>query len=90
MEEFRPKLDWRVLLQKFMENYDRTDYRWAPPNRRHVHSGLYLPGARNESLGEVVIAIDTSGSVSDRQLAEFQKNLKSICLLLAQTDQVDI
>ena len=33
----------------------------------------------NETIGEVVIAIDTSGSIGQKQLTEFATELVSIC-----------
>src|SRR5579863_8307646 len=55
-----------------------TDYTWARPNRRHVWSGLYLPGITSESVGEIAIAVDCSGSVSARQLGLFNAEIQSI------------
>jgi predicted metal-dependent peptidase len=40
---------------------------------------LYMPSLENESVGELVIAIDTSGSIGGRELTEFASELASIC-----------
>jgi len=48
------------------------------PNRRHVWSGLYLPGVTSEGVGEIAIAVDCSGSVSARQLGLFEVEIRSI------------
>lgn len=40
---------------------------WSPPNRRYIHLGLYLPSLRSEELGDVVLAVDTSGSIGGRE-----------------------
>ena len=61
--------DWRTLLQRFMSSVSATDYTWRRPNRRLLGSGLYLPSLRNEAMPPVVIAIDTSGSMSEPELA---------------------
>jgi predicted metal-dependent peptidase len=74
-EIVNPKVDWRALLRRFMDQVSKSDYSWSPPNRRHVYSGLYLPSCRNSDLGTVVVAVDTSGSISqkalDRVMGEF-------------------
>ena len=55
-----------------------ADYSWMRPNRRHVWSGLYLPGITSEGVGEIAIAVDCSGSVSARQLGLFNAEIQSI------------
>ena len=51
---------------------------WFPPNRRHVHNGLYLPSVRSEELGKVVVAVDTSGSIHQQELDQFAGELNAI------------
>lgn len=58
--------DWRELLRHFATDPNKTDYRWSPPNRRHLWRGAYLPGLRGEELGIMALFIDTSGSVYHR------------------------
>jgi predicted metal-dependent peptidase len=70
--------DWRTILRDFLSTQARDDYSWVPPDRRFVHRGVYLPGLRGVRLGEVVIAVDTSGSVDDRQLASFAAEVHAI------------
>jgi len=57
----RPPQDWKEVLREFVSSQARNDYSWARPNRRFLWQGLYLPGLHSVELGEVVIAIDTSG-----------------------------
>lgn len=73
-----PRLDWRLLLRKFMTARTNSDYRWSPPNRRYLHYGLYLPSLRSEGVGRIAVMIDTSGSVSAAELAAFQAELNAI------------
>ena len=63
-------MNWREALRRFLASHARNDYSWSPPNRRYVHQGLYLPGLRSEELGDVVLAVDTSGSVGRRKELE--------------------
>lgn len=52
------------ILKKFVAERVRDNYDWGRPNRRHLHSGLYLP--RRSSIGvanDIYVFIDTSYSV---------------------------
>jgi len=40
---------------------------------------LYIPTVENETIGEIVVAIDTSGSIGEKELNEFASELVSIC-----------
>ncbi len=55
-----------------------SDYRWTPPNRRYIASGLYLPSVERRGLGEIVIAVDTSGSIGKRELEQFAGEISAI------------
>ncbi len=80
-----PRLDWRQLLNRFIQAAARCDYAWMPPNRRYLHQGLYLPSMRSTDLPEVVVAVDTSGSVTGRELDQFAAELSAILEMCAQT-----
>ena len=69
-----PKLDWRTILWRFMS---RTPCDYSSFDRRFVHSGLYLESLETESL-TVYIAIDTSGSILDEDLAQFLSEANAI------------
>ena len=56
----------------------RNDYSWARPNRRFVAQGLYLPGLHSEELGDVVLAVDTSGSIGERVLGVFAAEANAV------------
>jgi predicted metal-dependent peptidase len=73
-----PKVDWRETLRAFVSRFARNDYSWAHPNRRFIHQGLYLPGLRSEELGDVVLAIDTSGSIGGKVLEQFASEAEGI------------
>ena len=71
-------VDWRELLRRHWSDTIPADYSWMRPNRRHLWTGLYLPGVVREGVGEVAIAVDCSGSVSGRQLRLFEAEVRSI------------
>ena len=70
--------DWRAILREFIEHTQPSDYSWSTPNRRHIADGLYLPGVTKENLGTIAVAVDTSGSISQRLLDCFASELTAI------------
>ncbi len=69
-----PKVDWREALASFVQP-TRADYTFIPPDRRFDY--VFLPEFGSEGIEEVVVAIDTSGSVW-RYYKEFISELVGI------------
>jgi predicted metal-dependent peptidase len=80
-ELLEPKVDWREALREFVTSSTRgsDEFTWRRFNKRMLANDLYLPSLENESVGELVIAIDTSGSIGSAELTEFASELASIC-----------
>lgn len=84
MEKFlgdlqKPRVDWKALLRRFVQDQAKNDYNWRQPNRRFLAAGLYLPRLYSEELGSIVVAQDTSGSMwSDRDLRLCASELRAI------------
>jgi len=74
----QPYIDWRSRLREFVSTTVPHDYRMFPPNRRHLWRGMYLPSIARRPCPKLVVAIDTSGSVSGQLLAQFVCELNSI------------
>jgi len=72
-----PKLDWRQLLQRYLTARTKTDYSWARPNKRFMPKH-YLPSLYSETIGEITIAIDTSGSITQEELTEILTEIEGI------------
>lgn len=72
-----PKLDWRTILQNYMSAFAKDDYSYRKPNRRFFPDH-FLPSAYSEAIGEIAFAVDTSGSVSDRQFQAFLTEMNSV------------
>jgi predicted metal-dependent peptidase len=77
-ELVNPKVPWTELLRQFVERAAKNDYTWRMPNRRYIPMGVFLPSLYSEELGSVVIAIDTSGSVTEEELTQFASEISSI------------
>lgn len=60
-----PREDWRARLRRFVQSKFSSDYSWRRPNRRYLHTGLYLPSMIADGIGPIVIFRDTSGSTFD-------------------------
>ena len=76
-----PKVDWREVLREFVNNATKgsDEYTWRKFNKRQMANDIYLPSMENESIGELIVAIDTSGSIGGQELTEFASELASIC-----------
>jgi len=77
-ESRQSQQDWRAILRDFVAATTPSDYRWTPPNRRYIASGLYLPSVERRGLGEIVIAVDTSGSIGRLELEQFAGEISAI------------
>lgn len=77
-ESSRSQQDWRAILRDFVAATAPADYRWTPPNRRYIASGLYLPSVKRQGVGELVIAVDTSGSIGKLELEQFAGEISAI------------
>ena len=81
--DMQPRFDWREVLHRFFQEITARDYSFAQPNRRFAHTGIILPSLRSRDIGRIVLAIDTSGSVSMEEVsamvAEMQACLEAYC-----------
>ena len=75
-----PKVNWREVLREFVKTICRAkdSSSWRRVNRRFLSSGVYMPSLIGEKVGHLVVAIDTSGSIGDRELSEFLAEVKGI------------
>jgi len=69
IENRRPKVDWRRTLRIFSSNSRRT-YIFSTMHRISKRYGT-RPGIKVKQFQKVAVAIDTSGSVSDDDIAVF-------------------
>ncbi len=71
----QPQLPWRMLLARYMTSLSRDDYSWSRPSRRE--GDFIMPSLRSHQL-DVVIALDTSGSIRDDEVQEFVDEIDAL------------
>lgn len=71
-ELYLSKLRWKNILRNFISmNHESNDYNFNPPDRRFTDRDYLLPGyneIEEEAYEKLWFCVDTSGSVSDREL----------------------
>ncbi len=73
-----PKMDWREVLRMNIQSIVKNDYTFQRPNRKSWGTGIILPGMSNDETIDVAIAIDMSGSISDKEAKVFLSEVKGI------------
>ena len=76
-----PQVDWREVLRDFISATcaGRDFSTYARPNRRYMSTGVYMPSGVSQRVKTLVLAIDTSGSVSQTEISTALAEVKSIC-----------
>ena len=73
----KPKINWKIELKRFVATvFNRWEY--ALPNKKYVSRGQYLNTLKKVGRGDyqdVVVAIDTSGSIGETELNTFAVEL---------------
>lgn len=77
----QPEVNWREVLREFITETCRgnDDSTWRQPSRRHMAMGILRPSGITERVGELVIAIDTSGSIGQHELTKCLSEIKGVC-----------
>jgi len=75
-----PTIDWRLLLHDFIQE-EVTDYSFNPPDKRYEDTGFFLPDFNDtsEKIDKVFFMIDTSGSITQKELNSAYLEIKG-CL----------
>ena len=73
-----PPFDWRGFLNNYLKAFLKSDFSWKRPSRRSWGMGNILPGTSTEAHIKLGIAIDTSGSVGDKEVREFLAHIAKI------------
>ncbi len=74
----KSKVDWQAELRHFITRTASGDYSWTRPNRMLQAMGIILPGLYSEEMGEVIFAVDESGSVNEHITAAFAAEVLAV------------
>jgi predicted metal-dependent peptidase len=72
-----PKLPWNRILQKYIQALSKHDYSFRKPYRRYFPQ-FHLPSLHSETLMDIAVAVDISGSVTDLEFKSFVSEINSI------------
>lgn len=80
-EAAAPIVDWRKELEEWVAEQcaGRTDMSWHKFNARRLHDDLFFPSTIDERVKELVLAIDTSGSIGQAQLSVVAQHMSLLC-----------
>lgn len=76
--ELEPTVSWEETLRHVMNSAARNDYSFAHVNKRYVASGIYMPSLHSQSIGGMVVGIDTSCSMSQEELNQIASEVNAI------------
>ena len=72
------KVDWKDALQNYVVKCKSDSRTFSRISRRMATRGIIAPARTGEEIDELVVAIDCSGSVSERELAQFAGEIHTI------------
>jgi len=75
------KIDWKEALRDFVKTSIKGQGQstWKRLHKRFISMDIVMPSSYDETVGDICIAIDTSGSIGGEELAQFLGEVKSIC-----------
>ncbi len=77
LRHLAPQIDWRSELSHALNRHLRSDYALMPPSKKLLYEHIYLPSATSNTL-DLVIAVDSSGSVDEILLGRFIAEVESL------------
>lgn len=77
VEVSKPTITWKDKLRNLTASYFKGRYTFVRPNRRSGSIGLRLPNRAPKKEGAIIM-IDTSGSISDKEINQFVSEVVGI------------
>jgi predicted metal-dependent peptidase len=78
-EVLEPTVSWQDHIRSFFaRKVGAGGYDWRKPDRRMISRDIYSPARSGNGCGDVVVAVDTSGSIGQRELDHFFAELRGI------------
>ena len=89
-ELLKPKVDWRSILARWIEGFCNGDYSWNVPNPIHMRNRIVMPTLMSDAFADINIAIDTSGSMSDKVLQQAVSEVFAGLSVYTENNQDDV
>ena len=70
--------NWKAALSNYIKHFKRENYSWKQPTKKSIALGCYLPSLYKKDFLNLAIAVDTSGSIDDKQLQNFMNHIFKI------------
>lgn len=67
-----PKIPWQDMLRSLLREQINDDWDFMRPNKYFEDSDFILPSLHSERIGEIIVGIDTSGSIDTELLKQFK------------------
>jgi len=79
-ELLKPEVDWREVLREFVSAScnSKDTSSWKKVNRRFIGHDIYMPSLIGETVGRIVVGVDTSGSIGGKILDRFLSEVHAI------------
>lgn len=74
-------IDWKEAMRDFVSSAVRgkDEFTWRRFNRNLLANDILAPSVEAETLTEVIVGIDTSGSINQEMIGKFAYQLQLIC-----------
>jgi len=73
-----PKMNWRELLRMQLESTIKSDFTWMRASRKGWHMDAIMPGMKTDPMIDIAVALDASGSISEKMLKDFLSEIQGI------------
>jgi predicted metal-dependent peptidase len=84
-DSLKMDVDWVREMQDFVSAQSSAkddDYTFRRFDRKYMAYDVIMPGTISETMGEVVVAIDTSGSIDEEALSKFANEISHLAALV--------
>ena len=81
LNELAPKVNWKSLLKNMLTRASQKINTFSAPDKRYRQRGIIVPGPKpleNDTLENIKICIDTSGSISDKDIGMALAQIKQL------------
>lgn len=71
-------INWQSMLRSWLTEKVKSDWSTYPFAKKHIWRGFYLPSIGIQAPGHIIFAIDTSGSMSQEDIADIAAEIRAL------------